>query len=294
MTSRTIKSAAGQPIEIVDDDDWLKLTDSQPHGLKQWSGQKPVLIRYLWEHGEIKDKQSGRATSKLSKQLHKQYPDDAAENITSITALLVSPINQPAFSRDVNGKRTYSINLIALPQTWYSKLMRDIKQRTNGTATAMAEAEIAISNEPAPDVTIDVGPSVISEQPPLTVRPARAEPAIDLDLTAAVAMSLLNSVVEMVSTGGNSGQVAMELTEARQRLAAVLEDNEKWRRRFRESGDELEAVKSERDGLRRRLQQTEANLQAALKGDAAQAVNAEIEKRIGRIMSERPQSAKGA
>jgi regulator of replication initiation timing len=65
------------------------------------------------------------------------------------------------------------------------------------------------------------------------------------------------------------------------------------RKQLRQTGEELAAVKLERDGLRQRLRQTEANLNSALKGESAHAVTTEVMKRVDRIMRETPKPNQG-
>jgi uncharacterized protein (DUF3084 family) len=80
--------------------------------------------------------------------------------------------------------------------------------------------------------------------------------------------------------------------EVAERLAKALEYGQKLRRELGETGDELKAVKQERDMLRQRLHIAEANMDKAL-GDGRRFVDAEVQKALGRIMSAKPTSSKG-
>jgi predicted nucleic acid-binding Zn-ribbon protein len=85
-----------------------------------------------------------------------------------------------------------------------------------------------------------------------------------------------------------------DLNDIAGKLSARLEDNDRMRRQLRQAGDEIQALRYERDGLRSRLRATEANLTAALKGDAVQAINGEIQRRVESIMRVAPATKKGA
>ena len=346
MTSKTVFSPAGEPIEIVPDDEWLALTDSTPVSLRAWHGWKSLVIHALWQHGKFENK-SGQATKELADWIAEQgheFPGSPK----AIATLFSHPLNAPAVERDLNGKRTNRIQLVALPERWHSKLLLDL---------AVAEGEVAaIPLEPASDpVEAPVVPQDATEPPSPVEAPvalldeARAsvaldgetqyvgkpsasighpsdeasqsepewseadwealkvdaptiyetEPPIELHLANQVAMSLLTTVVEIITAGeadttklAASTRLATELDHVQGLLAARLEENNRLRKQLREASDLLTATREERDGLRSRLRATEQNLQAALKGETAHAVNSEIHRRMDEIMRTAP-TAKG-
>ena len=51
MASKTVKSPAGETIELVPDDEWIDTTGAEPNSLRLWvGGVKQWVFRALWEH----------------------------------------------------------------------------------------------------------------------------------------------------------------------------------------------------------------------------------------------------
>lgn len=293
MGSHTVTSGAGAKIEIVDDGDWCLTAGVPMKGLRLWHGNKPAVIRTLWEHGRIEHK-SGQASARLYSMMGEA---SGGGNQNSVSTLLNDTANAPAFKRDVRGKRTYAIELVALPEIWYGKLMRDIEEdttvfeaiRMNGDAPAIEELP------PDPFQPIyDENRETIGAFERGEIIPIETSPAIEVEIASQVAMELLTRVVEIISAGSAADanpelrKLRNELAHGQGILSQRLEENDRLRRQVRETGEELLAVKSERDGLRQRLRQTEANLNAALKGESAGIVTTEVMKRVDRIMRETP------
>ena len=124
--------------------------------------------------------------------------------------------------------------------------------------------------------------------------PEETGPSIEVEIAGQVAMELLTRVVDIISAGNATDadpevrRLRNELVHGQGLLAQRLEENDRMRKPLRQTGDELSAVKMERDSLRTRLRQTEANFMSALKGESAQAVTTEVMKRVDRIMRESP------
>lgn len=272
-----------------------------------WTGIKPYLVRDLWEYGASEDP-SGGASPQLFERIENHYPE--ARNLLnwprSLTSLMTAEANAAAFMRDINVKRCYRIALVAMPETWYAKLRRDI-----GGSMPTFTATPVESNGTKPQ-PIDKGETspidAILDNPNIVLPIARdlpdvesdsfeveSGPSLDVQIAGQVAMELLTRVVEIISAGSSSGlseaklrQLTADYESVTGRLAQRLEENERMRRQLRDTGDELRAVKIERDSLRARLRQTEANLNSALKGESAHAVTTEVMKRVDRIMRETP------
>lgn len=298
MMATKIKSLAGDEIEVLSDDDWLELTGGSIQAMRMWAKSKPLVVRYLWEHGAVSEER-GRATAVLHEGIRKAYPNGQLGEPTAITMMMSDSFNYPAFERNVNGKRTYGIKLVAMPETWLRKLEYDLEHRTNGAKPPAVQEPVAVEEFPAVPVNgttptdeeinalLDSvqtdAPTVYEQSPPL-----------DLEIASQVAMSLLTTVVEIISAGTPTvvdtkvRQLQTDLETVAQRLAQRLEENERYRRQLRDLGDEVRALRSERDGLRSRLRATESNLQAALKGETSQAVTSEINKRIDQFMRTTP------
>jgi len=249
--------------------------------------------------------------------LHEQFPRIELPAATRVMATFRNPVNAAAVDFQVNGKRTFHIKLVALPEHWHMKLLQDTENipSTNGqvapqtaqeaiAAAGYGDATDAIMDlvnggngaAPANVETVDEGftdadwdalkldaPTIYEEPPPL-----------DFQIANQVAMSLLTTVVEIISSGKVDTTATQRLqgeVEAMQAtLGERLEDLARLRKQLREAGDQIVALRHERDGLRTRLRQTEHNLNEALKGETAQAVNSEIQKRVDQIMRMPPAS----
>lgn len=307
MASKTVKSPAGETIELVPDDEWIDATGAEPNSLRQWNGSvKQWVFRALWEHGEFTS-ESGRAPAAMWVWLNEQFPGIELPAANRVMATFRNPINAAAVDFQVNGKRTFHIKLVALPEHWHGRLLQDIGNGHAQEAIAAAgygDATDAIMDlvnggngaAPANVETVDEGftdadwdalkldaPTIYEEPPPL-----------DFQIANQVAMSLLTTVVEIISSGKVDTTATQRLqgeVEAMQAtLGERLEDLARLRKQLREAGDQIVALRHERDGLRTRLRQTEHNLNEALKGETAQAVNSEIQKRVDQIMRMPPAS----
>lgn len=303
-TKALVETPAGESIEVLDDRVWLELTGSDEHALRQFStAQRKIwVVRALYEHGEFTDA-SGRATGALNDWCVANYAGyPAGKAALSITGMFLGDMMIPAVERKLNGKRCYSIKLIALPRNWFMKMTKLIADEPlpKPRAPTADETEAIAADEPVETLTdndiqrlldsvpgVD-SPTIYDEQPPL-----------EINIAAQVAMSLLTTCVEIITAGSSAAiddkvrKLQGDLSEVSVRLSQRLTENDSLRRQLRQAGDELRALRVERDGLRSRLRATEANLTAALKGDAVHAINEEIQKRVDQIMRVAPTSDKG-
>jgi hypothetical protein len=307
MASKTVTSPAGETIEIVPDVDWCELTGTTDHALRMWNaGAKRFLVGELWLGGESADPKSGRATTLLHARMRERFGDEIKSQPNSITMMMSDYLNAPAFERKTNGKRTQLIRLIALPELWYGKLMANLDEWEDTSpidpdpipepppgdreAAELMEPIILGSTqtdesfeEMIRDMELDAPTIYADEKPPL-----------EISIASQVAMSLLTTVVEIISAGSGAAvdekvrALTGDLEDVMGKLGARLEENDRLRRQLRQAGDEITALRHERDGLRSRLRSTEANLTAALKGDAVQAINGEIMRRVDAIMRVAP------
>ncbi|MET0461987.1 MAG: hypothetical protein ABW007_02500 [Chitinophagaceae bacterium] len=253
------------------------------------------------------------------------FGDDAiVGNPNSFATFAKDPINVDAFERDTRAKRTYAINLVALPRMWFDKLMSDEADREYVQKQREQEAEaerdrlererldsvdaeleregLAVltehhgvaNTEPADQESDDAFDAMIRDMELDAPTVFETGPPLDLQIASQVAMSLLTTVVEIISAGSAASvdekvrKLQGDLNDVMQKLSARLEDNDRMRRQLRQAGDEITSLRHERDGLRSRLRATEANLTAALKGDAVQAINGEIQKHVAKIMRVAP------
>jgi regulator of replication initiation timing len=295
------------------------------------AGAKRFILADLWRNGPVVDMKSGRATGIFWKRMEESFPGEVEGKTTSFPGFTNDPLNAPAFELIKKGKRTYSIKLIALPQTWYDYLERDESERAKAKRAADRAAEklererldreaaetVASAVMPLTDADIATESLVAAESRNGTDIDHDAEfddimrdmqldaptvydmePPLEIAMASQVAMSLLTTVVEIISAGTGAAvdekvrALQSDLNDIAGKLSARLEDNDRMRRQLRQAGDEIQALRYERDGLRSRLRATEANLTAALKGDAVQAINGEIQRRVESIMRVAP-SKKG-
>lgn len=323
MASRIVTSPAGERIEVVSDDDWYKLTDSNWEGVRQWwgtKGMKPFTIMELWLGGKIESKHSGRAMKELYDSMLARFPNEVDFNQNAITTMMAARLNEPAFSRVTNGKRTFEVKLIALPETWHRKMLEALKERglPRKDTKVITTPEVVNTNHNEPIDQVESESQWVEglkpSDPPLTdddfdsmIRDMDLDaptiydiqPPLELSVASQVAMSLLTTVVEIITAGSSEAVdervrvLNNQLQDVMQKLSARLVENDTYRRQLREAGDTILALRTERDGLRSRLRATEANLTAALKGDAAIAINGEIMRRVDEVMRVAPSTKKG-
>ena len=298
MIQRTVRSPAGEIIEVMGDAEWVKLTGVSERGLNLWNaGSKRFIVAALWEHGVFSNS-SGRAISDMLDWIYETYGVEARGG--SITTMIRDPINVPAFKRVTpHVKRTHSIQLIALPEIWYSKLMDTLAiEIQHGRVLEILAPEP--QPEPIPD---EIETPTDQEWANLTSALELdaptiydSEPVINLDIASSVAMSLLTHVVEIIHAGSPEAtdarvrQLKTEFDDVAEKLSKRLEENNVMRRQLRQAGDDLQALRIERDGLRSRLRSTENNLSEILRGDQAKLIDAEVSKRIERFMNAKPES----
>jgi hypothetical protein len=313
MSSRTVTSPAGELVEIVPDSDWLALVGAEnDKGMRQWGESlKPYVFCALWNQGTFTNK-SGRASIDVFEWIHTNFPAHKMPKGThGVMSLWRNPTNAPAVETKINGKRTFSIRLIALPETWYSKVLK-MKPRGNGVAPeAPVAPQAAPVVDPALEATIDRQTAAIAQQG----RPTADEsewtdedfqalqldaptffeqpPPLEAHVSNQVAMSLLLAVVEIINNGtvGNltaSKRLSDDLQQVQEVLAKRLEENGRLRKQLREAATTIVELRQERDQIRTRLLMTERNLTEVLRGDTAQVVNAEVRKRVDAVMRQTP------
>lgn len=305
MIKRTVKSPAGEEIEIVPDAEWLALTDQPRSALRQTSARLPVLGA-LWLHGKVVEPKNGRATARLHELA---TPLGYKAKPVSMTMVLSQPIMRPAYRDDTRGKRRYEIALEALPESWYRKI-DERWPHLNGTKPAPPAADDALEQVEADRAAAEavaalVMPPALPIEEPLPAMPAPDEapadyaPPVELEIASSVAMALLTQVVEIISAGSPADTdrrvkaLKADFDNVAEKLAKRLEENERMRRSIRELGDEVVAVRAERDGLRTRLRLAEANLERATNADAQRFINEQVQKELAKVMRAAPGTQKG-
>jgi hypothetical protein len=278
---RTITTPGGQLVQVIPDAAYASRHDVSERSLRAWQSKRPVLGA-LWLRGPVED-ESGQATAKLH-ELAAELGYEAAPS--AITALLGDLA--PAVQRERRGKRTYRIELDTLPELWATRLLEDeeltLLAHRNGDGEAPREAPEATEALPAP---IEAPEAERASEELL----APSEEAPSLEVTSSVAMALLTRVVEIISTGSSdetSARLRSERDDARDRLRSQTEHSEKLRRDLRATGDEVAALKLERDGLRKRVRISEENLRKATSPDVQRTVDELVRRELDKLMRAAP------
>lgn len=256
---------------------------------------KLALVRALWHHGEITNA-SGTATADLH-PIAMQY--GYVGSPTAIAGVMNSELNAPAFERKITGKRTYGIKLIAMPETWTMRMAEletwgpspepePIPEPSEGDRDAAELVggmvlPVDTSEPDEPELVVDLPPYIPPPDIGLDANPY-------LEVAPQVAMALLTQVVEIITAGSPEQadqrvrHLTQEVSEIADKLARRLQENDAMRKQLRTLGEELNAVKYERDGLRSRLRQTEHNLKVALKSDVMTQVNDRVRQELDKVM----------
>lgn len=295
--TRTVTSGAGKKIEVLTDEEWCQLTEQPLHSL-MWTQARAAVLGTLWHEGSFTDPQSGRATGKLLEVAQAKY-GYSAQSLTGLIAQMVNPNMQVAIKRELKGKRTFRIELVALPESWLDRLLTDPELVVKETPPLMQEAiaSVALDGETQSYGDTD---SHLSDEPLYVHVETPIEVPIELQVTEAVAASLLTQVIDLIKAGPKVIENTQHIVElesdlrvSQMRLSQRLEENDKLRRLLRETQDELGAVKVEANGLRQRLKVTEYNLEKAMNGDAQRIIQGEVFKELEKVMRAKPASSKG-
>lgn len=269
MHDTTTTTASGHEVLVLDDEAFAALAglDYPSRSFSQAMIATPpraALLRALWMHGRFEDR-SGFAAAKLAEAARIFEPgfDSGSSSILSAPSLAA------CVERQTKARKTYSVQLVAMPSRWIEQL---------GLTTP----------EPEPEPVEEL--ATVIEMP----APIEEPPTVPTEMANAVATALLARVVEVLATGSASGpQLAKALADletASQRLYSQTEYAERLRRQRDEAGDMIAALKVEVDGLRRRLRETEHNLSVATGADAQRIIDAEVRKQLDKLMRQAPAS----
>ena len=114
-----VLSPAGDTIEVYDDSTlaealgYEKLPNAGYTQAVQWSEKRAAVISALWTHGRYENR-SGQASGLLD--------TDAQIGLASLPPVLAAPVMRLLVDTDKKAKRTYRIQLVALPERWLSQL----------------------------------------------------------------------------------------------------------------------------------------------------------------------------
>lgn len=299
MPERIVTSPAGDEVLVFEDEAYCDLVglETEPRRIRtlalQLSDERAALLGALWTHGVIEDR-SGRAANKLG--------DLVGLAVTQVTPMLKAPIMAAAVERTGNVRRTHRLRLVALPDRWHRHLSAWVDEPASA---AEVEPFESTGRVPEADLGDHLGPTVeveteVDATPPASIEvpasPLAGLAPVEIELASAVATALLSQVVDIIATGDTSApqlaKLALDVKGLEERLGTSSEYVDKLRRQLRDTGDELAAVKHERDGLRQRLRATEHNLRIAVGADAQRIIDVEVRKQVDRVMREPPAGSK--
>lgn len=243
-----------------------------------------IALALLDAGGEISDPK-GRVTAKIA-----EMAGSASAN--ACASLLARMEDEGEVVRDTKqaAKRTYSVAVVELLPATQRRV--DELRRKRVIEQAAAEPE----PEPEPE------PEVAPEPEPAPVAASAEVAALEADEVALAILRQIGGLLELrdaqVAESQNSElmlqrieYLTAERDEARERLAATLEENQRLRQRNRDAGDELRAKTTQIQGLIREREDLRGNLQRIMR-DQTSVVGGEVRKQIERFMQERP-TAKG-
>lgn len=304
--TRTVVSPAKETVEVVPDEEWLALTGTEAQSLRQWDARR-ALIGALWVGGSIRNKSGFATPTWHAGATALGYKSKQS----AITSVMSHDVMVPAIERNIKGKRTYSIRLVALPESWFAKINAEWPTRhpngTNGNhALDAAVVDVIPPKAPATPLVdaLEARGAIAPDDAPddaeaLTDVPTEALPYFtlpdNLAVTSAVAMSLLSAVVDVIRKGTYGPAAEQQLkalaqtnTETQQLLAQRLDENTRLRKRLQSAGDEIARLQTERNNLSVQLLQVKHNLESALKGDSVAFVTERVEREIRRLMESKP------
>ena len=311
---RTVTTPVGDELRVYSDADLMTLYPDSPTNklslLTSWSPRRdspraPALLA-LWHEGAAVDRQGGRAADVLRKRALRYGLGAGIFPAQVTTAISQGVIGGLCIERETKGKRTYAIRLVAIAERWLPYLERAPAFAPPAGADATGTDDVTtatVTPEPEPEGRTggatgepdgvsadDVGlaPALVAARNALV----HGRSPVEFELTSAVATALLTTVVEIISTGADAGpqlgRLRLDVAALEERLGTQVAYVDKLRRQVRDAGDEIAALRVERDGLRKRLREAEHNLSVAMSADAQRIIDAEVQRQLDRIMRQAP------
>jgi len=301
MPERIVISPAGDEVLVFEDDAYCDLVGiSASEGGKartlalRLDNDRRAILQSLWRDGATVSIPSGAAMRVLGERI--------GLDGRRVATIIEAPIVKAALELNRKAKRTYMAKLVALPDRWHRHLAAWVDEPASA---AEVEPFESTGRVPEADLGGHLGPTVeveteVDATPPASIEvpasPLAGLAPVEIELASAVATALLSQVVDIIATGDTSApqlaKLALDVKGLEERLGTSSEYVDKLRRQLRDTGDELAAVKHERDGLRQRLRATEHNLRIAVGADAQRIIDVEVRKQVDRVMREPPAGSK--
>jgi len=293
---RTVTSPVGDEIVVYSDDDLIGLMPNVPIRAvvlaaswepRRGSARGPVLSS-LWHDGPAVDRKTGAASAVLRDRALRFGLSPSvtpAQMTTTVNTDLLSLLVE----RETKAKRTYSIRLVGVAERWLPMLRRQVESDVDaGVDVGLSDVGPAL---PSLGGLSDAGSAPVSGRGDGAATGVAPAP-VEVEIANAVATALLTQVVEIIASGSGAGaqlgrlQLDVEALEAR--LGTQVAYVDKLRRQVREAGDEVTALRVERDGLRQRLRAAEHNLTVATGADAQRIIDAEVRRQLDIMMRQAP------
>lgn len=281
-------SPVGETIEVLDDRSFIRRLGAQPGRaggqFLKLNANRSAALKALWFEGRI-ESSSGLAIRVLYDRARKH---GSPRSMSALSNAVGQRSLAGCLDINVGVKRTYSIQLVRLPRRWAVELgLRNTIIMGRSATTPPVEPEVIAAST---DLGLAGGEGVQLD----VSMPVQLESLtpVELEMTNAVATALLTQVVEIISTGNGGAatlsRLQLDFQTVEERLAQQVGYVGQLRKQLREVGDELHAVKIERDGLRQRLRSTEHNLKVATSKQAQRMINDEAQRQIDRVMRQTP------
>jgi hypothetical protein len=204
--------------------------------------------------------------------------------------LRVGPVMARCITLDARTKRTYGVRLTAVLERWLPALP-DVDDRPVPPADGGGVDVDAVIDDTGARVVDHPAPGEAGSSTPPPPDYDDDRPVVEGRIADAVATALLAQVVEIIATRDAAapalGRLALDVEALEARLGTQVAYVDGLRKDLRLAGDEIAALRVERDGLRRRLRETEHNLRVATSASARRIVEAEAEA-VARVMRETP------
>lgn len=261
--------------------------------------ERDGAILWLLAAGDVSDP-SGRAVHKLNAMLDR-HPKLSKVSTSTLTHILARLEADNLLIRNTSGKRTYDISL-AVTKPELVAMGHNRNPWTGVKLVDEPDTKIVLDLEaPAPipepepvelPLVLDAPEPVIVEEPDADVIPMWEAPTLPLEADPHALLAVaVTFIAQAISVSKPAGEVPMP--DVLERLSLALEDNQRLRNRNSQIGEELAAVKAERDGLRKAKNVLEQNLRTIATGRLDEGALRRFRELDGLVRSA-PGSAKGA
>ena len=319
MPTRTVQSPAGERIEVVPDDEFAAVAGTTPTAIKHMHRTRKAILRSLWHDGAVVDP-AGFAIAQLADRIGLEQ-----QQRKSVSMKFNEAPMGVAVEREIRGRRTNAVRLVALPETWLARIEAipesadaNIDDDPDGIGVLALDGETQTFGAPIP-----VDPDTFEPVDVALAAEARASVALDGDtqsgeveatvhelpvadggtvhtpdeLADQIAGALWIRLVDSVAgTRIDAAELAALRTERDHllgRLATQTEYADRLRRDLREAQDLNAAHAVTITGLRAHVRDLERTNHALTHApDVQRLVDEGVRKQLDRIMRQAPGDAR--